>query len=68
MLMKCTRYILGFQSYEMSTLSIMKELKMLTVHQMIMKDAILFIHKVLFNERPSGLMKFITFGGKEIKW
>ena len=65
--MKCTRYVLGFQSYKMSTHSIMKELKMLTIYQMIMKDVILFIHKVVFNERPSGLFKFITVGGKENK-
>ena len=67
LLMKCTRYILGFQSYKMSTLSIMKEIKMLTVYQMIMKDAILFIHKVLFNEKPSSIMKFITYGAKKNK-
>ena len=65
MLMKCTRYILGFNSYKMSTLSIMKELKMLTIHQMIMKDAILFIHKVIFNEKPNGLFKFITYGARD---
>lgn len=51
----------------MSTLSIMKEIKMLTIYQMIMKDAILFIHKVVFNERPSGLFKYITFGAKDNK-
>ena len=43
----------------------MKELKMLTIYQMIMKDAILFIHKVIFNEKPNGLFKFITFGTKD---
>ena len=63
--MKCTRHILGFKSFKMSTLNIVKELKMLTIYQMIMKDAILFIHKVIFNKKPSAIFKFITFGGKE---
>ena len=46
-------------------MGIMKELKMLTVYQMIMKDAIIFIHKVIFNEKPNSIMKLITFGTKE---
>ena len=43
----------------------MSELKMLTIQQLITKEAILFIHKVLFNERPSSILKFVTYGVKE---
>ena len=51
-LMKCTRPILGISSFKMSTLQIMAELRILTVHQMVMKESIQFIHKVLINKSP----------------
>merc|ERR1712115_84721 len=51
-LMKCTRPVLGFSSFKMSTLQIMSELKILTVHQMIVRDSIMFIHKVLSKKTP----------------
>ena len=47
LLMICTQYILGYKSYKMSTINIMKELNFLTIHHMIVKETILFIHKVL---------------------
>ena len=50
--MKCTRPILGFTSFKLSTLQIMAELKIQTVHQMIIRDSILFIHKVLVKKQP----------------
>ena len=52
LLMKCTRPILGISSFKMSTLQIMAELRILTVHQMVMKESIQFIHKVLINKSP----------------
>ena len=52
LLMKCTRPILGITSFKMSTLQIMAELRILTVHQMIMKESIQFIHKVLIRKAP----------------
>ena len=51
-LMKCTRPILGFSSFKMSTLQIMSELKTLTVHQMVIKESIQYIHKVITNKSP----------------
>merc|ERR1711889_40981 len=51
-LMKCTRPILGISSFKMSTLQIMAELRILTVHQMVMRDSIQFIHKVLIKKTP----------------
>merc|ERR1712177_45991 len=51
-LMKCTRPILGITSFKMSTLQIMAELRIQTVHQMVMRDSIQFIHKVLINKSP----------------
>merc|ERR1712240_90314 len=59
--MKCTRYILGYISYKMSTTYIMKELNMLTIHNMIVKETILFIHKVLYNNSPSVLYNLISY-------
>ena len=51
-LMKCTRPILGISSFKMSTLQIMAELRILTVHQMVMKESIQYIHKVLIKKSP----------------
>merc|ERR1712177_56202 len=51
-LMKCTRPILGITSFKMSTLQIMAELRIQTVHQMVMRESIQFIHKVLINKLP----------------
>merc|ERR1711873_77895 len=51
-LMKCTRPILGFSSFKMSTLQIMAELRILTVHQMVMNESIQYIHKILINKSP----------------
>merc|ERR1712240_844131 len=52
LLMKCTRPILGFQSYKLSTLQIMSELRIQTVHLLIVKESIQFIHKVLMKKSP----------------
>merc|ERR1711954_1973 len=52
LLMKCTRPILGFKSYKLSTLQIMSELRIQTVHQMIVRESIQFIHKVLSKKSP----------------
>merc|ERR1712115_375517 len=51
-LMKCTCPILGITSFKMSTLQIMAELRIQTVHQMIIRDSIQFIHKVLIKKTP----------------
>ena len=50
-LMKCTRPILGISTFKMPTLQIMAELRIQTVHQMIVRDSIQFIHKVLIKKR-----------------
>merc|ERR1712240_339477 len=52
LLMKGTRPILGFQSFKMSSLQIMSELRIQTVHQMIIRESIQFIHKVLSKKSP----------------
>merc|ERR1712240_481525 len=51
-LMKCTQPILGISSFKMSTLQIMAELRILTVHQMVMKESIQYVHNVLINKSP----------------
>merc|ERR1712240_788173 len=53
LLMKCTRPILGFHSFKMSTLQIMSELRIQTVHLMIIRESIQFIHKVLTKKSPA---------------
>ena len=45
----------------MSTINIMKELKMLTIHHLIVKETILFIHKVIFNTSPDSINELLTY-------
>ena len=61
LLMKCTRYILGFMSYKMSTMKIMAELNMVTIHHLIIKETIQFIHKIIYNNSPSSITKLIIY-------
>ena len=60
LLMKCTRPILGIKSFKMSTMTIISELKILTVQHMVMKEAIQFIHKILFNKSPTSIFNLFT--------
>ena len=60
-LMKCTRYILGYKSFKMTTSSIMRELKFLTIHSMITSESILYIHKVIYNSSPTSIHKYISY-------
>merc|ERR1712115_321862 len=61
-LMKCTRYILGFESFKMSTIDIMIKLKFMIIYHMITKESILFIHKIIYNQSPDAINKLITYG------
>ena len=65
LLMKCARQILGFKSYKMNTVNIMKEVKMLTVHHLIIKESIGFIHKIIFNENPKCIFKLLEYNSQE---
>ena len=60
LLMKCTQPILGIKSFKMSTMEIMSELKILTVQQMVIKESIQFIHKVIINKSPSVIYNLFT--------
>merc|ERR1712175_28152 len=60
LLMKCTRPILGITSFKMSTLQIMAELRILTFHQMIMKESIQFIHKVCSRKSPGVIFNLVS--------
>ena len=58
--MKCTRPILGIKSFKMSTMQIMTELRIMTVQQMVMKESIRFIHKILTNQSPAIIFELFT--------
>ena len=60
LLMKCTRPILGIKSFKMSTLQIMTELRIMTVQQLVMKESIQFIHKILNNKSPGIIFNLFT--------
>ena len=45
----------------MTTVNIMDELEWLTVHHMIIKESIIFIHKVIFENVPPAITNFYTF-------
>ena len=61
LLMKCARPLLGFKSFRMSTLQIMKKLNWLTIHQLIMAESIKIIHKITYENLPPAITKYITF-------
>ena len=60
--MKCAHKVLGFSSYKMTTIKIMSEMKLLTIHHMIIYETILFFHKGIFNNYPDSITKLITYG------
>ena len=60
--MKCTRYILGFNSYKMSTVAIMNKLKFLKIYHIIAKESICFIHKIIYNNGPTALYNLFSYG------
>ena len=59
--MKCSRPILGFKSYKYSTQHIMNELKWLNAYQIVTKETLLFIHKIIYNNQPKAMTQFFTF-------
>ena len=61
LMMKCSRPILGFKSYKYSTQRIMKELNWLNAYQIITKETIIFIHKIIYNNQPKAMTQFFTF-------
>lgn len=65
-LMKCTRYILGFESYKMLTIDVMNKLKFMTIYHMITNESILFIHKITYNPSPDAIHNLISYGYNDI--
>ena len=61
LLMKCSRPILGYESYKLSTTKIMQKLKWLTIPHLIMKESILFLHKVIYENLPKSIFDFYTY-------
>ena len=61
LIMKCSRPILGYISLKFSTQKIMQQLKWLTAYQLITKESVLFMHKVIFNNQPQAISDLITF-------
>ena len=61
LLMKCTRPILGFQSYKWTTVSIMKTLGWVTFHHIIFIETVNFLHKCLFEGIPKTINELITY-------
>ena len=59
--MKSVRYVLGFESFKWSTAKIMNRLGWVTIYNMIVKDSILFTHKVLFEGIPLAMSKYYTY-------
>ena len=57
--------MLGFSLYKMSTVKIMNEMKLITIHHLILKESILLIHKILFNNCPESIANMITFSINE---
>ena len=61
LLMKCAHAVLGFKSYKMTTIEIMREMKIITVHHLIIKESIQLVHKIIFNGGPNIIHRLFTF-------
>ena len=61
LLMKCTCVVLGFKSYKMSTIQIMNELNSTTIPLLIIKETVLFVHKISFSEKPEVIFGLFTY-------
>ena len=65
LIMKCSRPILGYKSQKYSTQRIIQELGWLTAYQLITKETILFVHKILYNSKPISIYELFTFSINE---
>ena len=45
----------------MLTIKIMADLNMVTIHHLIIKETIQFIHKIIYNNSPSSITKLIIY-------
>ena len=61
LLMKCAHKILGFKSYRMNTINILKELNWLSMSQMITFSAIKLVHKITYESVPPALTQFFFY-------
>ena len=59
--MKCSRPLLDFKSFKFSTQRFMSDLKWLTAYQLITKETIMFIHKIIYDNQPKSITNLITF-------
>ena len=65
LLMKCSRHVLGYRSYKMSTKQIMEKLGWNTVNHMIIMESIKFIHKIIFNHEPNSIFRLFESEGRD---
>ena len=61
LLLKCTRPILGFQSYKWSRTKILNNLKWSSIFHMVVYESIMFIHKATFENYPKSICNMLTF-------
>ena len=61
LLMKVSRHVIGFNTYKLSTINIMKLNKWITFHHMVIKETILFIHKIMFENIPRSITQFYSY-------
>merc|ERR1712240_340878 len=61
LLLKCTRPILGFDSYKWSTNKIMSKINWSTYYHILIYESIMLIHKSVFEGTPQTIMDLITF-------
>ena len=61
LLIKCTRSILGFDSYKWNTVKIMNKLKWNTFFHTLIIESICIIHKSIFEQVPISIAELITY-------
>ena len=60
LLIKCTRPILGFESYKWSVQKIMSKMKWQTFYHTVVYESIMFIHKSIFENIPKTITELVT--------
>ena len=61
LLIKCTRKILGFKSYKWNVTTIMREMKWYTYYQILMIEAVTFLHKCLYENLPISITNLLCY-------
>ena len=61
LLLRCSRVILGFESYKWNTDKIMNKLGWYTYHQILMIESVSFLHKCIYENLPVSINNLLCY-------